>query len=280
MVHIIADTLSCIPVDEAKKLGIFYLPQIIIFGDKSYRDDSEMDSDTFIERLKSSSELPKTSAPYPSLYNPILEKLVKTGEPILIICPSQKVSGTVRSAEVAVKEFPNADIRIIDTNTIGSGLGSIVLKAIEWQKAGLTADEIEKNVKEMASRSKTFFLVDTLEYLRKGGRIGTAQALVGSMLQMKPILAIIDGQVGAVTTERTRKKALTKFMELILAECPKGEEGYPTIEHGGVLEQAVELSEVLKAQLGVNRIPITYLPPAIMVHGGPGVLGVSFFVKK
>ncbi len=279
MTHLVADTLSCIPLDEAKSMGLAYLPQIIIFGENSYRDDTEMDSDTFIQRLKSSAVLPKTSAPYPSLYQPFFEKMTKTGEPILIICPSKKISGTVRSAEVAAADFPNADIRIIDTGTIGSGLGSIVRKAVEWQKAGLSADAIEKKVNELSSRSRTYFLVDTLEYLHKGGRIGAAQALVGSILQMKPILYINEGQVDALSTERTRKKAMAKFLDVILAECPHSEESYTTIEHGGVLEQARDLAAALKSKICVEDIPITYLPPAIMVHGGPGVLGVSFFVK-
>ena len=278
MTHLIADTLSCISVDEAKDLGVTYLPQIIIFGDDSYRDDNEMDSETFLKRLKGSSELPKTSAPYPSLYTPFLKELVKTKEAILIICPSKLMSGTVRSAEVAANDFPEADIRIIDTGIIGSGLGSIVRKAVEWQHAGRSADEIEANVKEMSTRNRTYFLVDTLEYLHKGGRIGTAKALVGSMLQMKPILSISDGQISAATTERTRKKALASFTQLIYEECPKTETSYPTIQHGGILDQAEALAFELKTNLGINEIPITYLPPAIMVHGGPGVLGVSFFV--
>ena len=172
MTHLVADTLSCLSVEEATNLGISYLPQIIIFGDESYRDDSEMDSDTFIKRLKNSSTLPKTSAPYPSLYNPFLDKLTQTGEPILLISPSKKMSGTIRSAEVAVADYPDADIRIVDTNTLGSAMGSIVRKAVEWQKAGLSADEIEKNILDISKRSRTFFLVDTLEYLHKGGRIG------------------------------------------------------------------------------------------------------------
>ncbi|MEW6651418.1 MAG: DegV family protein [Chloroflexota bacterium] len=231
-----------------------------------------------MQRLKSSPTLPKTSAPYPSLYQPYLEKMSRTGEPILIICPSKKMSGTVRSAEAAALDFPNADIRIIDTNTIGSGLGSIVRQAVAWQKAGLSADQIEQNIKEMSARNRTYFLVDTLEYLHKGGRIGAAQALVGSMLQMKPILCLKDGQVAAHSTERTRKKAMAKFLDLILAECPKSQAACVTIQHGGVPEQAETLAADLKARLGVKDIPIYYLPPAVMVHGGPGVLGVSFFV--
>lgn len=279
MTHLVADTLACIPVDEARKLGLAYLPQIIIFGNESYRDDSEIDSDTFIQRLKSSPTLPKTSAPYPSLYQPYFEKMSKTGEPILVICPSKKMSGTVRSAEAAALDFPNTDIRIIDTNTIGSGLGSIVRQAVAWQKAGFSAEQIEQNVKEMSARNRTYFLVDTLEYLHKGGRIGAAQALVGSMLQMKPILCLKDGQVDAHSTERTRKKAMAKFLDLILAECPKSPTACVTIQHGGVPEQAETLAADLKARLGVKDIPIYYLPPAVMVHGGPGVLGVSFFIE-
>ncbi len=279
MIHLVADTLSCLSVDEAKKMGLAYLPQIIIFGDHSYRDDSEMDSETFIKRLKSSPVLPGTSAPNPNLYFPYFEEMSKTGQPILVICPSKKLSGTVRSAETAASEFSKADIRIIDTGTIGSGLGSVVRKAVEWQQAGLSADEIEKNVRELSSRNRTYFLVDTLEYLRKGGRIGAAQALVGSMLQTKPILYLNDGQIDALGTERTRKKAMVKFLEVILNECPKTEEAYVTIEHGGVLDQAQELSLTLKSSLGNREIPITFLPPAIMVHVGPGVLGVSFFTK-
>ncbi len=279
MTHLVADTLSCISVDEAKKLGLAYLPQIIIFGDQSYRDDGEMDSETFIKRLKSSPTLPKTSAPNPNLYFPFFEEMSQTSETILVICPSKKISGTFRSAETARGEFPKVDIRVIDTNTIGSGLGSVVRKAVEWQKAGLSADKIEKNISDFAARNRTYFLVDTLEYLHKGGRIGAAQALAGSMLQMKPILYLTDGQIDAFATERTRKKAMAKFLDVILGECPKTDEACVTIEHGGVREQAEELAGVLKSKVAVKDIPITFLPPAIMVHGGPGVLGVSFFVK-
>ena len=279
MTHIVADTLSCIPVDEARDLGLHYLPQIIILGDESLRDDSEIDSNTFINRLKESKELPKTSAPYPSLYTPIFNKLVETGEPILVISPTKKASGTFRSAEVAANDFPGADIRIIDTYLLGTGLGSVVRKAVEWQQAGLSADEIEKRVIELSSRNRTYFLVDSLEYLHKGGRIGAAKTLVGSVLQMKPILAINKGQVEAVTTERTRKKALSKFIETITSECPKGDEGLLAIQHGENLIQARDLAEQLAKSVDCKEVPLFFLPPAIMVHAGPGVLGVSFFVE-
>lgn len=280
MTHILADTLSCLTLEEAAQLGIDYLPQIIIFGDESYRDDTQMDSWTFVERLKASTQLPKTSAPYPTLYTPYFEKYQADHETILIICPSKKVSGTIRSAETAASDFPDCDIRIIDTALIGAGLGSVVRKAVEWVNAGLPADVVEQNILEMAKRNRTYFLVDTLEFLHKGGRIGTAKALVGSMLQMKPILAFRDGQVEAASTERTRKKALASFINLALQECPQGKESFFAAQHGGVPDQAQNLAQILAEQLGITSIPITFLPPAIIVHGGPGVLGISFFAKQ
>lgn len=279
MVQIIGDTLSSIPVEEAKTLGIEYLPQIIIFGEESYRDDTEMDSNTFIERLQSSKTLPKTAAPYPHLYQPILEKLSKSGEEILIICPTSKMSGTYGRAVVAAQDYPKANIMVVDTPLLGAGLGSVVRSAVSWAKQGETASEIKEKVLSMASRNRTYFLVDTLEYLHKGGRIGAAEVLVGSVLQVKPILAVVNGQVEAVDSQRTRKKAMDRFIELVTDECPKTEDAFLNVQHGGVPGRAADLAAQLQEAVNIDEIPITNLPPAILVHAGPGVLGVSFFVQ-
>jgi DegV family protein with EDD domain len=280
MVNIIADTLSSITVEEAKLLGIAYLPQIVIFGEESFRDDYEIDSETFIKRLKSSSTLPKTTAPYPHLYQPILENLSKNKNEILIICPSSKVSGTYGRAVVAAQEFPDSNITVLDTPLIGAGLGSLVRMAVQMSIDGKSASEIIKEVIAMSSKNRTYFLVDTLEYLQKGGRIGAAKALLGSVLQVKPILGIVDGEVKAIESQRTRKKALDRFIEMVNNECPKTDLSFLNVQHGGAYEQAVSLSCILSEKTGIQNIPITNLPPAILVHGGPGLLGVSFFVEK
>jgi len=280
MVKIIADTLSSISVEEAKQLGLSYLPQIVIFGEESFRDDSEIDADTFIERLKTATTLPKTTAPYPHLYQPILDELTRAKAKILIICPSSKVSGTYSRAVVAANDYPDANISILDTPIVGAGLGSVVRMAAGMASNGKTISEISKEVGSMASRNRTYFLVDTLEYLQKGGRIGAAKALLGSVLQVKPILGIVDGEVKAIDSQRTRKKALERFIELVIKECPKTELAYLNVQHGGAIEDAESLRKILIDKTGINEIPITNLPAAILVHGGPGVLGVSFFVEK
>lgn len=279
MVRIVSDTLSSIPVEEARKLKLPFLPQIIIFGEESYRDDNEMDSETFIDRLRSSSVLPKTAAPYPHLYQPILQELSETGDEILIICPSSKMSGTFGRAGVAAQDFPNAKITVLDTPLLGAGLGTLVRLAIQWASDGLDVKAISEKILSLAKKNRTYFLVDTLEYLQKGGRIGAAKALVGSVLQVKPILGIENGEVEAIESQRTRKKAVARFIELVAAECPADSSAYLNVQHGGALAEARELSDELSARTGIPEIPITNLPPAILVHGGPGVLGVSFFVN-
>jgi len=196
-----------------------------------------------------------------------------------VICPTGQLSGTVRSAQVAAMDFPNADIRVVDTLSIASGLGRIVLFANEWAKQGLDADTIVARVQEMASRVRILFLVDTLEYLQKGGRIGKAAAFLGSLLQMKPILAFQDGHIEPVEKQRTNRRATARLCELVLENCPRGPESYISVLHGGAEEEAKYLVDYFKNCLGIDDIPIYYVPAAILVYSGPGVVGVSYFTS-
>lgn len=280
MITIVADTTSSIPVKTAEELGIPYIPQIIIFGDESYRDDHEMDSKTFIQRLRSANTLPKTAAPPPALYHPIYSKYAIDGNTVIVLTPSSNLSGTFRSAEVAAGDFPGKDIRIIDTRTVGAGLSSIILQALDWVKAGCDASTIVFRVTEMAKRQRVFFVVDTLEYLHKGGRIGGAKMLVGSILQVKPILQLQDGQIEPFESQRTKRKAVERIKELIIKSAPHNDSAHVSIMHGDVEQEAIELADALKASLGVSEIKICDLPPAILVHSGPGVIAVSYFIES
>ena len=280
MVKIIADTLSCISVERARQLGIDFIPQIIEFGDQSYRDDTEIDSVTFLKKLRAASTLPKTAAPPPSLYEPYFRKYAQDGQTVLIICPSGKISGTVRGAQVAAQDFPQADIRVIDTLTVGAGLGTLVEQAVEWVNQGQDADTIERKILAMAKRERLYFMVDTLEYLQRGGRIGKAAALVGSLLQVKPILTLREGQTEPLEKQRTKQKALARICELVQAECPNGAEGHLKLMQGDAEVDAAYLAKEFKRTLGIEDVPTYFLPPAILVHAGPGALGISFFKKE
>lgn len=277
MIIIVADTTSTIPTEEAKQLGIPYIPQIIVIGNETYRDDYEMDSKTFLQRLKTSPVLPKTAAPPPALYYPIYQEYAKPGNTIIVLTPSAEVSGTYRSAEVAAQDFPHADIRIVDTRTIGAGLGTLVRLAHQWAQSGEDADTIVQRVKEWAARERVYFVVDTLEYLHKGGRIGGAQMLVGSLLQIKPILQFKNGRTEPVESQRTKRRAIERLKELVYLDCPHNDDAHLAVMHGDALDEAQNLAEEFKAKLGLSQVTICDLPPAILVHAGPGVLGVSYF---
>lgn len=280
MIKIIADTTAGLPVEQARALGIPYLPQIIIFGEESYRDDSEIDTETFVKKLKASSTLPKTAAPAPEFYHPYYEKFGGKGNTIIVITPSKELSGTFRGAEVGAQQFPDSDIRIIDSLTIAGGLGTLVLCANDWANQGLNADEIVMKIEKMASREKVLFLVDTLEYLYKGGRIGGAKALFGSILQVKPILTLKEGRTEPVESQRTKKRALARLKEIIETECPRGPEGHLCVMYGETDVEAKEFAAELSSATGIKDIPLFRLPPAILVHAGPGALAVSFFTAE
>ncbi len=277
MVQIIADTLCSIPVSKAKDLGIPFLPQIVIFGDDSFRDDTEMDSALFLKKLRSSNQLPKTAAPPPELYNPYYEKLKAENKAGVVMAPSAGLSGTVRSAEVAALDFPDVDIRVLDTRSIAGGLGELVLIADQYAKDGMDVDTLVKTMTELSSRSRTYFLVDTLEYLYKGGRIGGASALFGSILQVKPILTLIDGKTEPAEKQRTKKKALERIIELITEDCPKSTDAHLCISQEGAPDEDISfLVENFKKNLGLSEIHLYSLPPAILTHAGPGAIAISY----
>lgn len=277
MTKIIADTLSGIPVEEAKALGLTYIPQIINFKGKSYRDDSEMNTKMFLDMLIKSEELPTTAAPPPDLYSKYYQEFSKNNETIIVICPSTELSGTFRSATVAAKDFSNSDIRIINTMQLGGGLASTIKSSIKLLNEGKSANEIEKFINEFIHKENNYFVVDTLEYLHKGGRIGGAQALFGGILQIKPILCIKQGKVEPVESQRTSKRAISRLKEIVLTDCPRNQSANLSIMHGDAEKKANEIAEYFSNTLGINDIPIYELPPAFLVHSGPGVIGASFF---
>ena len=277
MVKIITDTTSGLPAATAQQLGIPVIPQIIHFGNDSFMEGVDIDNAGFMQRLKTSRELPKTAAPPPELFIEQFRRLVPTGETILCIHPTSEASGTVRSALAAKAEFPDADIRVIDTRVIGSPLSTLVTLAAEWASSGMDADSLEKRLRDMISRCHVYFLVATLEYLVKGGRIGGAAGVIGSVMQIKPILALHDGKVELIERERTQKRAVARLKELVMQKITRSGSGYLSVMHAAVPEQARALADELGALLNIADIPILDVPPAIVVHGGPGILGAAFF---
>jgi DegV family protein with EDD domain len=277
MIKIVTDTTAELSRDYCRVHEIDVVPQIIRFGEETFLEGVEMDESEFLRRLKSSATLPGTAAPAPGLFDDTYRQAAERGQPILSIHPSRDVSGTVASANVARGLYPHADIRVIDMRTIAGCLGESVKLAVEWRDAGVSIDEIETRLKALIPRSRTYFLVATLEYLQRNGRIGGASRLIGSVLQIKPILQLSEGHVEPLDKVRTHQKALERLKELVVAECPRTPEAHLSVMHADVAADAAKLRDELRAVLDIQEIPIYPIGPAITTHGGPGILAVGFF---
>ncbi len=279
MTRIVADTTSGIPPDMGRQLGIPLIPQIINFGDESFREGVDLDQASFMARLRASKALPKTAAPYPGDFIEAYERLAADGDSVVSIHPSVDVSGTVRSALTAREACPSVDIRVIDTRTIAGPLASMVLEADRAAKAGAGADEVESLLRGMIERARIYFMVDTLEYLQRGGRIGGASALLGSVLQIKPILTFVDGRIDQFEKERTKGRALERVRQLVLSDVDRSGQAHLTVMHAEAPKEAEEMAASLRTRLGGAEILIMDLVPAIITHAGPGALAVGFFTS-
>jgi DegV family protein with EDD domain len=278
MTIIVADTTCGLPRDLLTQRGIPLIPQVVMFGEEAFHDDQELETFAFLQKLKVAKELPKTAAPEPPLYYPIFEEARKSGESVIVVAPTGKASGTVRSAQTAALDFPDVDIRVVDTQTISCNLGSLVLLADDMAKAGSSADAIVEKLNGLIPRGRLYFLVDTLEYLAKGGRIGGAKRLVAELLEIKPILQVKNGQVEAFEQQRTNKRALARLVEVVAEDCPGGVPAHLCVIQAEAEKEAEALVAELQARVNIAQIPIYELPPAIVVHAGPKALGVGFFV--
>jgi DegV family protein with EDD domain len=277
-IRIVTDTTALMPPGFATAHQIIVVPQIIEFGQESFLENVTLTYDEFVRRLKLSAQLPKTAAP---LVGDLIEAYREqhvTAQTILSIHPSVDVSGTVRSAALAKAEaFPDADIRILDTRAVAGTLGAMVVQAAEWVDHGVDADEIMRRLTKMIPRARTYFLIATLEYLHKGGRIGGASALVGSALQIKPILEFRNGRVEVAEKIRTYRHAFERLKELVIEQCPHSPAAHLCVMHADNLDAARLLHDELQAKLGIHDIPIYPVGAAITTHAGPGVVGVGFF---
>jgi fatty acid kinase fatty acid binding subunit len=273
-VRIVTDSSCDLTEEEVAKHGIEVVPLSIRFGDDEYEDRSQLTVDDFYAKLAESTVLPETAAPAPGKFEAAYRRQQQAGaDAVVCINLSSDLSATMQSAQNASKAMDGElDVRVVDSHSITSGLGTEVLLAAEAAASGASADEVCALVVDLASRTHVFGALDTLENLKKGGRIGGAQALLGSLLSIKPILDISSGKVEEAGKARTRKKALEVLRDKV-AEA--GAIEHLCVYHG-FAPDLEEMLALLDPVIPRQQIRVGVIGPVIGTHGGPRVMGVTW----
>lgn len=277
MVHIVTDSDANLPLDLIKQFDITVVPIQIHIDGQTYMEDQDINSDQFIEMLPRCRELPTTSQPSPGQFIEAFAPWVERGETILSVHVSGELSGTIRSAQAAAETWPDAPIHFLDTRSISVGEGMIALRAARMAAAGHDVADIITALQPMIEHNHLFFLVDTLEYLHKGGRIGGAARFIGTLLDMKPILTVQNGKIEALERQRTRKKALAHLEELVVEHAGNGQAVYLGVTEIAARQEAQTLAEHLRARLNPVEFLMCQVGPGLSTHSGPGSLGVCVY---
>jgi DegV family protein with EDD domain len=273
-VRIVTDSSCDLTDEELAPHGIEVVPLTIRFGDEELEDRTELSVEEFYERLARSAVLPETAAPAPGKFEAAFRRQAAAGaDAVVCINLSSGLSATMQSAQNAARSLEGElDVRVVDSTSITSGLGTQVLLAAEAAAGGASADEVVALVEGLAARTHVVGALDTLDNLKKGGRIGGAQALLGSLLSIKPIVDISTGVVEEAGKARTRRRAL-ETLRAKVAEA--GEVEHLCVTHG-FAPDLEEMLALLEPEHPRSSIRVGHIGPVIGTHGGPRVMGVTW----
>ena len=278
-IQFIIDSASDFNYHEAEKLGLYFVPLSVVWEGKEYRDQIDLEPLRFYERLIEESTLPTTCQVTPFVYSQAIENLVKNGDQVIIITLSSKLSGTYQSAVIAADDYPG-QAYVVDSLNATIGEQILIRYALELRAQGLEAEKIVEELNQAKNRIRLIALVDTLEYLNRGGRISAVTAFAGSVLSIKPVIALENGAVEVVGKARGSKKANNLLTELIQRSGGVDFSKPYALGYSGLndamLQKYVEDSAALwKGH--TDYLPVIPIGSVIGTHAGPGAVGVAFF---
>ncbi|MBB6675518.1 DegV family protein [Cohnella nanjingensis] len=273
---LVTDSTADIPSEIRERLGIEMVPLQVLFGEESYLDNVTLSPAQFFEKLKGFGGMPKTSQPSPNDFLAVFQRLIAERKTVISVHLSSAFSGTYQSALIAQSMLEGeGDVTVIDSKSASYGYGMLVVKSAELAKQGASKAEIVAEIARLRREMRLYFLVDTLEYLQRGGRIGKAAALFGTLLNIKPILTIGgDGVIYPVDKVRGQKRAFARIIELIEADFGAGPIDLIAVDTPGDTQAADELIEVLKGKFGVRQFHRSEIGSVVGAHTGPGTVGI------
>ena len=278
-VALVTDSTTCLTPELVEKYHIHIVPLKIQWEGQNYLDGIDISPTELYERLEHSKSLPTTSQPSPEDFRKVFDQLVPDYDSILVILISSGISGTVASAESAAAEFSARPVKVIDSKLAAGSQAIVVLAAGRAIEQGASLEQAAEAVQRAMETMHIFFIVDTLEYLHKGGRIGGASRYMGTLLDIKPVLFLNpEGKIDALERVRTRRKALDRLVELVVDNAGK-KPAHVCVFHATASEAAQEVLERATAQLNCRESLLLDLSPAIGTHVGPGTIGVAVYTE-
>ncbi len=275
-VHIVTDSTSDIPPDVMQGLPVTVVPLTVEIAGQVYRDMVDLSREEFLDRLRSG-EMPKTSQPSVGEFQTVFSDLIERGFDIVAIHLSPKLSGTFNSSLTAARNISPERITVIDSGSVSIGLGVLVLEAADWVRAGKSSSEITDHIQRRTADLWVVAVFETLEYLRRGGRIGPAAAFLGSALQIKPVVQVKDGEILPLERVRTFKRALDRMLALAAEEAPFDR---LAVLHLGAPESAARLVEQLHTMQPDLNILTGQMGTVVGTYGGPGIMGIAGLVSR
>lgn len=279
-IAILTDSGSDVPAEIVASMGIFVLPLQVNYKDRSYADGVDIDAQTIYENL--TTEIPTTSLPLGQVVTETLAKIEREGYThILAVVLSAGLSGTCNMVRL-MAETSKLPMRVIDTKNIGIGSGLSVIKAAQWSKEGFTFVDLVAKTEKIIESTKVFFVLNTLEYLQKGGRIGKVSAFVGQTLDLKPIITCNeDGIYTTVAKVRGRKGSLTRIKEIACTAVEGASKVNIAFAHGNAMDELTKIKEdVLSRVQNVKDVYVGPVSPALGVHTGPGLIGIAVQIEN
>jgi DegV family protein with EDD domain len=277
MINILTDSTCDLGKDLAARFSISMIPLYVIMGEQTYADGKDIQISDLFKSVEQTGKLPKTSAPSVPDFQKFFDR---PGESIYIGISSQ-LSATVQNATLAKESFEDGRVYVIDSLNLSTGIGLLAIKAAELRDQGLPAAEIARQVTEMIPRVKTSFIIDTMEYVYKGGRCTAIQSLAGSLLSIRPILDVRpDGSLGVKAKIRgTRAKGLKALLDDFTENLPQIDLKRVFVTHSGCDEDAEMLKSELSKLAPIQEVLITYAGSVIASHCGPNTIGILYTLK-
>jgi len=279
-IKIFTDSTSDLSKGLVEENNISIVPLYVVFKEHMYKDGVDLTQKELYEKIRELDMIPKTAAPSPQDFVNAFKPYVDEGYDILFIGLSSKISATIQNANIAKNEFPDANIEIIDSLNLSSGIGLLVMKACDFRDEGMNLEEISNNIRQLVPKVRTAFVIDTLEYLHLGGRLSTMQSLLGTVLKIRPVIKMVDGEL---TVAQKGRGKMEKVVDLMLKKPLENATNIDTKRLFITHSQGDKFTNYLKEELDnntkVENIHITNAGCVISSHCGPGTVGILYIEK-